>query len=173
MQTLKRCHDSAGVWPLSAPKRRLAIKELVTIFMTFSSIAPIAIAQTLSDAIPQSHIEANVPPEDQHNAFLQRDLLAYFKLELLPDTTSVEYQLLRAAPTQSGVSYPKYYLWARALEGSKLLEEGAVRVEAIGRTHFEVTTFISATKIRERHSLVNAVFPSLLVPVVLAKAGSK
>lgn len=149
------------------------MKKVVTLVVALSSVAPMVSAQPFADAIQQSHIEANVPAEKQFNAFLQRDLLSYFKREVGPATTAVEYQLLRSAPTQSGVASPKYYLWVRAMAGSTPAQEGAVRVAAFGQTHFEVTNFMSATSIREQPNQVSAVFPAALVPLVLTKAGAK
>jgi hypothetical protein len=135
-------------------------------------VASAARAQPLLESVQESHIKANVPPASQFSAFLQRDLLSYFK-HGLESATSVEYQLLRSAPTQSGVAYPKYYLWVRVLSGTSLLQEGAIRLAAIEKTHFEVTTFILASSIRERPDQVSAVFPSALIHVILAKAGVK
>jgi len=149
------------------------MKKIVTLFIALASVAPMVSAQPFIDGIRQSHTEANVPAEKQFNAFLKRDLLSYFKREVGPATTAVEYQLLRSAPTQSGVASPKYYLWVRAVAGSALAQEGAVRVAAVGQTHFEVTNFMPATSIREQPNQVSAVFPAALVPLVLSKAGAK
>jgi hypothetical protein len=85
----------------------------------------------------------------------------------------VEYKLLRNGPTQSGTSYPKYYLWVKVRNSGILLHEGAARVEAIERKRFEVTNFLSREAIQTTPSEVGAVFPSALVPSVLSLAGVK
>ena len=141
---------------------------LVAAFFVFASV-PVAAQFEL----PRSHTEANVPPPESFDGFLKRDLLAYFKASGTPGATIVTYKPLRNGPTQSGVSYPKYYLWVKVLTGSKLSQEGAVRVAAIERTHFDVTNFMSKTQIQSVPAQVGNVFPAALVPRVLSLAGVK
>lgn len=59
----------------------------------------------------------------------------------------MDYELLRNGPTQSGVAYPKFYLWLRATNTEKTVIEGAVRVAAIEKKRFDVTNFIPRTYI--------------------------
>lgn len=139
--------------------------------LSLSSLA--ALAQSPLEDIQASHIEANVPAQGSFDVFLKRDLLAYFRGTETTPTTSLEYELLRDAPTQSGVSYPKYYLWVRVRSGSSVLKEGAARVAAIERKRFEVTNFMSRSSIQSSPSEVGAVFPAALVPSVLSRAGVK
>ncbi len=146
----------------------MKIRLLFVAFFIFAS-APVAAQLDLQ----QSHIEGNVPPPESFESFLNRDLLAYFKISGTPGATAVTYKPLRNGPTQSGLSYPKYYLWVKVLSGSKLLQEGAVRVAAIERTHFEVTNFMSKTQIQSAPSEVGSVFPAALVQSVLSHAGAK
>jgi len=142
-------------------------KALIAILLLFSVSV---FAQSSPADVQASHIEANVPARESFEAFLRRDLLAYFHA---PGTGSLEYKLLRDGPTQSGVAYPKYYLWVTVRSGSSLLNEGAVRVAAIGRKRFEVTNFLSRGTIRATPSEVGVVFPAALVPSVLSLAGVK
>lgn len=73
--------------------------------------------------------------------------------------------MLRAAPTQSGVSYPKYYAWVMVKSGTGvILVQGAVRLAAIEKVRFEVTSFISSKEIQAAPEKLNPVFPSLLIP---------
>ena len=67
--------------------------------------------QNLVQQIQESHIEGNVPPQDQFAALMQRDLDTYFT-ELYQKKATVSWELLREGATQSGVANPKYYLWA-------------------------------------------------------------
>lgn len=123
--------------------------------------------------LQQSHIEANVPRPESFEKLLARDLLAYFRASDSPTATGVTFKLLRNGPTQSGVSYPKYYLWAEVFSGSELLQKGAVRVEAVERTHFEVTDFMSKAQILSAPEDVERVFPAVLTPGILSLAGVK
>jgi hypothetical protein len=123
--------------------------------------------------LQQSHVEANVPSQQDFEAFLDRDLLAHFKGAGFPSATAVEAQLLRKEPTQSGVAYPKYYAWIKIKNGSQLLTEGAVRVAAIGQKRFEVTNFLSRKQIQSNSGEVATVFPGPLLSAIFSLAGSK
>src|SRR5437016_282957 len=85
--------------------------------------------------IQESHIDANVPDASAFDQYLQRDLKSYFS------GANVTVDLLRRGPTQSGVAYPKFYAWVRAVAPSAAPVEGAVRVEAVDRQKFIVTDF--------------------------------
>lgn len=62
-----------------------------------------------------SHTAANVPPDATFMTTLRRDVLAYLAANRFP-SKSVDIELLRKGATQSGASYPKYYVWIRATE---------------------------------------------------------
>ncbi len=119
--------------------------------------------------LQESHIDGNVPAERDFEKFMQRDLLAYFQATV-PGTVSVEWTLLRRAPTQSGVAYPKFYAWVKVSGKSSTARQGAVRLAAVDRTHFEITTFMSAEEVLANPSAVETVFPALLVDTVKSKA---
>lgn len=123
--------------------------------------------------LQQSHIEANVPSPQNFGAFLDHDLLAHFKGVGFPSATSVQTQLLRKEPTQSGVAYPKYYVWVKINNGNQLLSEGAVRVAAIEQKRFEVTNFLSSKQIQSNSGDVATVFPGPLVPAIISLAGAR
>lgn len=153
---------SAQTW--SVMKRRTTVVSLLAIAVTS------VFAQS---SLQQSHIEGNVPPQELFTEFLSRDLLAFFRAGQMPSADSIQIKLLRSSPTQSGVSFPKFYAWVKVLSGSKVLQEGAVRVAAVNRTHFEVTRFLSIAQLKANPNEVGSVFPSALVPVILEKAGAK
>ena len=142
----------------------------LTIVLLFCTPLGLAVAQP---SVQRSHIEANVPPQQSFEAFLNRDLLSFFKSTSVPDATRVQYKLLRDGPTQSGVAFPKYYAWVEVFVGSNRTQEGAVRLAAVNGDHFDVTHFFAAQQIRTRASEVAAVFPPPLVPAVIERAGAK
>ena len=152
--------------------KTLGVMKAYAFIALFLFISGAAWAQSLAD-VQQSHIEANVPPSEDFDGLLQRDLLAYFRSSGAPTATRVEYQLLRSGPTQSGVAFPKYYLWARVSSGPTLLVEGAVRVAAMERKRFEVKNFMSKDAVRAAPSDVGTIFPAALAPAVLSLAGIK
>jgi hypothetical protein len=146
------------------------MKILVLLVSLFALAAQPAFAQ--SD-LQRSHIEANVPAPEEFERLLQRDLLAFFKQSVGSAITSVEVQPLRSGPTQSGVSYPKFYLWVKVMAGSSVQQTGAVRVAAVQRTRFDVTDFMAAASIKAKPSEVGAVFPAALVPSIQERAAGQ
>jgi hypothetical protein len=116
-----------------------------------------------------SHINANVPDSNNFELFLKRDLLVYFKVKLKSDVT-ISFDYLRKGPTQSGVAYPKYYLWVIIKGPNCILDEGAVRVAAIQKGKFEITDFLSKKDIIINEELVGNVFPKLLVDDIINRA---
>src|SRR5262249_48219421 len=98
------------------------------------------------DSTTASHIEANSPPADEFQRLLSRDLKSYLDRRTKRDL-NIDYELLRNAPTQAGISYPKYYVWVNGLEGKRVVLDGAARVVAIEKTRFEVTHFLSRLEI--------------------------
>jgi len=132
-------------------------------------IAPFAQAQT---SVQLSHIEANVPDASAFEPILKRDLLAYFATRFAVAPDRVEVKLLREAPTQSGVSYPKYYAWVRVFAGQSLLEQGAIRLVAIEKLRFEVTDFVPRSQIQANGGGLGTVFPAALVPGILQLAAA-
>lgn len=129
-------------------------------------------ASEMSNEIADSHIKANVPNETDFNTFLLRDLKAYFR-QTFKKNVNVTYEMLRAGPTQTGIAYPKFYVWVKVFDGDNLLDQGAVRVAAIEKTRFDVTTFLSVADIESNPQKVSSIFPSALVPKieVMAKEG--
>lgn len=119
----------------------------------------------------RSHIEANVPRASEFDALLQRDLVAFFRQNGFSNTDQVEVRLLRDAPTQSGVAYPKYYAWVVATANAKPLQQGVVRLEAINRARFEVTDFVSQSQIKSGSVELERIFPAALIPAIRQLAG--
>lgn len=121
-------------------------------------------------SVQASHIDGNVPPRETFAEILNRDLLAYFRANGAPSATAVEVRLLRDVPTQSGVAHPKYYAWVRVESATSRLAEGAVRVAAMERTHFEVLHYIPKHQANGSRELLESVFPRPLVPEILRLA---
>lgn len=107
--------------------------------------------------VAESHIRGNVPAQPKFDKLLKRDLTRYFtKAGKAP---TVEYEFLRHGPTQTGVAFPKYYLWVKVRHGRRLTGEGAVRVAAVGQKQFDVTDFLSIAEMRRNPSQIDTVFP--------------
>jgi hypothetical protein len=119
-----------------------------------------------------SHVSANVPPDASFMALLQRDIQAYLVANQLP-SKSVEIEPLRKGPTQSGVSYPKYYVWIRAEDEAGHHIEGAMRVAAIDRVRFDITDFTPAASVRSNPTSLASIYPALLIPAIRQHAGGE
>ena len=122
--------------------------------------------------VAESHIAANVPSTNDFRPFLIRDLTAYLK-PTHGDKLTVDYELLRDGPTQSGVAYPKFYLWLRATNAEKTVIEGVVRVAAVDKKRFDVTDFIPRSEIVSHPETLTRIFPQALIEKIHTKAGVK
>ena len=115
-----------------------------------------------------SHIQANVPSQGEFDEILLRDLQTYFQ-NLKGKQVRVEYEFLRRGPTQVGVAYPKFYLWVKVYEGTTLIDEGAVRIATIERTHIEVTHYLSKSEIRANPDQIYYIFPKAVCEKILER----
>ena len=109
--------------------------------------------------VAKSHIEGNVPSQADFDRFLQRDLTAYFR-KAAGKPVTVRYELLRDGPTQTGVAYPKYYLWVKVFRDGKQSDEGAVRVAAIAKREFGVAEYLPKAEMQKQPEQIYSVFPA-------------
>jgi hypothetical protein len=132
----------------------------LVVFLLIVGSSTVACQSSVIDSIAKSHIEGNVPDEKDFDSFLKRDLAAYFK-EQTGNDVIVEYELLRNAPTQSGIAFPKFYAWVKVKEKAKdnLIEEGAVRLAAMEKKRFGVTDYLERSVIERDVEQVYKVFP--------------
>ena len=152
-------------------KKMRQIQFLILIaFLILVSSSTGACQSSVIDSIAQSHIDGNVPEQKDFDNFLKRDLAAYFKNVVGKDVI-VEYELLRNAPTQSGVAFPKFYLWIKVKEKDNLIEEGAVRVAAIDKKRFEITNYLKRLDIETDIDQVYKVFPKPVGDKIKEKIG--
>jgi len=138
-------------------------------------VAVLMVASQAGDAvilqeIQRSHIEANVPAAADFQRLLQRDLRSYFQRKH-GKKVAVEHEILRDGPTQSGVAYPKFYVWVRVSEGRAVVEQGAVLLAAIERKGFQVTNVLSEQAIRADPASIYRVFPAPVCKKIEAKLG--
>ena len=118
----------------------------------------------------QSHLEANLPNTfEEFKIILNRDLQKHFS-EKLKTEVDVVASLLRTAPTQSGVSYPKFYAWVEILKSNRIFRAGAVRVVAKDKVRVEVTHFYSEDDIKKQPKSIEQVFPLALCDEIRARA---
>ena len=108
--------------------------------------------------LAQSHVDANVPPKQDFDSFLKRDLTKYFS-DGKEATVVIQYELLRDGPTQTGISYPKFYAWVRVVRNGTHKEDGAVRLAAIDGLRFEVTDYLNRATLISTPSQMESVFP--------------
>jgi hypothetical protein len=130
----------------------------LSIAISMLLLASVGIACAQGESIAESHIRANVPDAKDFAKFLKRDLEQYFKA-VKQKTVTVEYELLRNGPTQSGIAYPKFYAWVTVRDGATVLDQGAVRVAAIEKKRFEVTHFVSEADIKREPAALDEIFP--------------
>lgn len=123
-------------------------------------------------ACDDSHVTGNVPPKDDFRPFLVRDLTTYFQ-RTYGNGITVDYELLRDVPTQVGVAYPKFYIWATVTKPDKSVVDGAARIAAVDQQEFAITTFITRSDIIADPTQLARVFPQALLEKIRTKAGVK
>lgn len=121
-----------------------------------------------TESVAESHIRANVPDEKNFDAFLKRDLEAFFKAELGKAVT-VQFELLRKGPTQAGVALPKYYIWVKVYQRTRLLEEGAARVAAAEKKQFDVVQYMTRDEIKQNPEKMYQIFPLVVGEKIMEK----
>lgn len=142
---------------------------LAVIGVTFQGAIMGWMMLSLLTAVPRSHISGNVPRASRFDGLMHRDLEAYFASQG-PAPRAVTYELLRRSPTQSGLSYPKYYAWVRARSRTGFMHQGAARLAAIDGNRFEVTDFISSYDILADPDRVERTFPHALHDELVRRA---
>jgi hypothetical protein len=150
----------------------LKISIVVTVLLLGLGLTHSELTTAQIPGVRESHIDGNVPEKKDFDRFLKRDLTAFFQ-EGTKGRVRVEYELLRKEPTQSGVAFPKFYLWVKAFQGRKLLVEGAARVAAVEKKRFDVVNFREKAEIQKDPDAVANAFPAALVPEILRRAGVK
>ena len=118
--------------------------------------------------VADSHIQANLPDDKDFDSFLRRDLEKFFSARYSKSVT-VRWEVLRQGPTQTGIAYPKYYLWVVVTEGNAQFSEGAVRLAAIDKKEFDVTDFVDVADIRASRQDISSIFPQPVCEKIRSK----
>jgi hypothetical protein len=127
----------------------------VVLWLALLSSVPVVGCNSIAD----SHLAANVPAEQDFDSFMKRDLQAYFSARL-GRTVEVQYSLLRLGATQTGIAYPKYYVWAIVESDGAAQLEGAARVAAVDQARFDVTDFVPKAEILLHPEAIQSIFPA-------------
>jgi hypothetical protein len=133
-------------------------------------LVTVAASACVGHAIQQSHIDGNVPPPGEFARLLQRDLDAYFGTALAP-SGHVKVEMLRDGPTQSGVSYPKYYVWVTVPLSGGGTRQGAARLAAVDKERFAVTDFLSYEEVKQNPQRIYRTFPKPVCERINSKVG--
>lgn len=118
----------------------------------------VSIQEIMFSALFWSHIQGNIPAEEDFDLLLKKELSAFFE-----EPYAVQYRLLRVQPIQIGIGFPKYYVWAAALDAEgNIMKEGAMILKAINKQGFVTEYFLSREDILADPELVLEYFPALL-----------
>lgn len=131
---------------------------LIISILLFVALPALSQAQRIIDQVAGSHIEGNVPSKSDFDSFMRRDLASYFK-SMTGKAVEIQYEFLRDGPTQTGVAYPKFYLWVKLFENNTIINQGAIRVAAIEKIRFEVTDFLGKDEITMNPEAIYSIFP--------------
>lgn len=143
--------------------------KLLVLFFAILVIPLAGCAQNPMAGIRQSHVDANVPDAKDFDAILQRDITNYVT-DAKDKDINVTVELLRDAPTQSGVALPKFYIWIvkRDAKGA-IMEEAAARIAAVEKKRFDVIQYYERKRIVAEPDLMAKVFPADVYEKILAK----
>jgi hypothetical protein len=85
--------------------------------------------------------------------------------------TYIKLEFLREGATQSGVAYPKFYLWVAVYDSilKNELGQGAIRVAAIEKKHFQITDYLTKEEIIKIPDSIYQVFPKPVCEKIIAK----
>lgn len=141
--------------------KKLSFRKWLTVLLTSAALTfviCVVVPLGMVVFIGLAHIAAYSPDESDFNAIFTRDAQTYFT-DRKGRPVTVRYEQLRDGPTQSGVGFPKYYLWVKVFSDDTLLDEGAVRVAGVAKDRFEITDFLDTTQIRNHPGFLDPVFP--------------
>lgn len=142
---------------------------VLIVILAASVLAAQAQADDLMAQIRESHINANVPDKKDFDAILKRDLTKYV-IDPGERGISVSAELLRDAPTQSGVAFPKFYCWiTKTNSKGVVIEEAAARIAAVAKTHFDVIQYFERKRILAEPDLMVNTFPRDVYEKILKK----
>jgi hypothetical protein len=129
----------------------------IIIFILLSSVF---CEKKVIEEVQKSHINANVPPDSSFLRFLTRDV-SQFMRNKYSKTISVDVEFLRQGATQSGVAYPKFYLWVTVSDSilHNVLGQGAIRVASIEQERFRITDYLTKEDIAKSPDSVYLIFP--------------
>jgi tetratricopeptide (TPR) repeat protein len=134
---------------------------------TGQSLAEIVKAIRLSGPNMSSHL----PSTQDFNRLLSRDCETFFQ-KSVGKPVRVEFELLRDLPTLSA-RYPLFYCWVKVYDGSVVVKEGGMRLEAINKTAFSVANFLSTDEIKADPGAVFKEYPLTIGIDMLFRAGVK
>jgi hypothetical protein len=116
----------------------------------------------------RKHLDEQIPPKEDIERLMQRDLVAYFTKAGEPPAT-VQYELFRKGPTLAGVSSPKYYAWVIVGDPASPTSRGAVRMAAKDGQRFDVMNFFTVDQIRSDPAALERVFPKSVIAAIQEK----
>ncbi len=165
-------NDTPTATSTAMPRTRAYLRlglVLATLIAVVLLMTPAYVVLSFSSALSRSHIGANVPDDAHFHEYLKRDLTAYFSAADSA-VTGVEYELLRKAPTQVGIAYPKYYAWVTVRSDRGTVTQGVVRLAAQDGEKFEVSNFLTRDEVLSQSERVEETFPAALNAEIMRRA---
>ncbi len=136
--------------------------------LSFSVQSQLLLETSNVQEIQKSHIDANVPTAEKHERYIEAEIRRYFKLPQA-EKFEIHSELLRNWPTQSGMSYPKFYRWVRITKNKQPLISGAIRYAVMEKKEAEILDFVDAHTILNDPSKSLKVFPAEVYKEALTK----
>lgn len=154
-------------WTRQNWTRAMSFPEKEALLVGGSIATMVALTASLwitSSALTSSHrefVRVHVPPPEQFDALLGRDLAAYFGR----DAASPPAHELLGGPFDG-----EYYVWVKLGSSGSPDSSGLVRLYPVARTRFEVREFVTARRLGSGGESIVSEYPARVAAVVLRKA---
>ena len=119
---------------------------------------PITTPEEMLQAISKSHVDANMPPENELHSILGRDLKAFAETEFPErDAEDPKYQIL--GMKQVGIGWPRLYMIVNFDDERDPERFGLLSAIAKDQERFEVEHFLSIAKAKAEPGAAQELFP--------------
>ncbi|MFA6131196.1 MAG: hypothetical protein WC730_02970 [Patescibacteria group bacterium] len=141
---------------------------IIAVFLGFLIYGFIVLSQ-----FSLTHLEANEPPAEYLDEYLERDVMNYFNNVIDVHVTLLNFEFLREGASQVGLAEPKYYVWVSAYDDDIVVEEGALYLAAAEQQYFRILNFFSVEEIIEDPSEMNKLFPNDVMTKIEEKVAER
>jgi len=117
-------------------------------------------------------VHEGIPDEKTFEPLLIRVLSSYFEDDRFKNL-QFRYMLLADHPFQSGIAFPKYYLWIEKYDGSRFIGQGVMEIAAIDQTRLGVIEFTSKKDLETDREWIKQHYPPEVCQSIFQQINTK